>query len=122
MAAETDRAAAITTVRRTFQSPVTGKMTVLGGKDDARATRRFKIFKQGQYLHEGASSAIHLLDISSFGARAHAEKMPKRGDHVLIECGFSLGTANVLWISPNRFGLEFTNPLNDEMLSRILKD
>ena len=108
-------------IRLNFHEPVTCRMIVLDDEGEARAARRFKVFKKGNYSRDGESSPIHLLDVSASGAKAHAQKMPRRGDYVFIECGFPLGTARVLWVSTDRFGLKFTNQLTAATLAKILK-
>ncbi|WP_242141139.1 PilZ domain-containing protein [Sphingomonas sp. TREG-RG-20F-R18-01] len=95
-------------------------MRILTGRNDLRAARRYKIFKPGFFARKGTSSSIHLLNISKSGAKAHAEQPPREGDRVMIECDFSLGEARVLWVSANRFGLQFVIPLSENSLAQVV--
>jgi hypothetical protein len=99
-----------------FTKPVAGVMTVVPANEEARAERRHKVFHTGTCTCLGVTFPIHVLNISSIGALAHADDPPKIGDCVSIKCGIPLGRANISWVEGERFGLRFVIPLSDVTL------
>ena len=99
--------------RLPFLKPVAGVMTVVPAKEESRTEPRSKVFQTGSYTVSGVAVPIHLLNISSLGAQVYAQKPPRIGDLLSINCGISLGRARVSWVDGKRFGLCFLVPLSD---------
>lgn len=77
------------------------------------------MFQPGQGRYRDVTFALHLLDISLTGARAHAATPPPIGTLFHVECGFALGSARVAWHDGTIFGLRFSMPLTMEMIDRV---
>ena len=85
-----------------------------------RVARRQKSFQPGYWIGGGGKIALHFLDISESGARAHSAVPPIRGACVQVFCGLPLGRAIVRWVSAKSFGLEFVVPLTPEAVTKVL--
>ena len=85
-----------------------------------RLVSRQKSFQPGYWVEREAHIALHLLDLSEHGARAHSARPPAKGDVVLILCDIPLGRAIVRWVSKKTFGLEFAVPQTLETIVAVL--
>lgn len=86
-----------------------------------RVARRQKSFQPGYWMNGGDKVALHLLDISESGARAHSTCPPTKGACVHVYCALPLGRAIVRWVSAKSFGLEFVVPLPLEAVTTVLE-
>lgn len=86
-----------------------------------RAVPRYKIFEPVRLHFRGAWSRGHLLDLSSTGALAHAERPPEPGDAIRVEGAGLCLSGDVLWSRARRFGIGFTLPLAESTILRILE-
>ncbi|WP_443026958.1 PilZ domain-containing protein [Sphingomonas sp. GB1N7] len=86
-----------------------------------RIVWRQKSFQPGFWIERGERIALHLLDISENGVRAHSARPPAMGESVLVHCDLPLGRAIVRWVSAKTFGLEFVVPLTSNTVSAILQ-
>jgi hypothetical protein len=88
-----------------------------------RTSRRFKIFRRGSWIVSGSEKpqTLHLLDISTNGARAHADNHPEAQAQIIVDCGHPIGSARVRWVAGKMFGLQFRTPLTVEQLTDIIE-
>jgi hypothetical protein len=86
-----------------------------------RTVWRQKSFQPGFWVERGERKALHLLDISEHGARAHSPRPPTAGERVLVHCELPLGQAVVRWVSDKTFGLEFVVPISSDTVSAVLR-
>lgn len=101
----------------------TGRMESVFAMSDSNATRRtvrrYKIFQPARGQKDDSPFALHLLDISTAGARAHSVSPPAQGDRISIDCGALLAVAKVRWVSAAHFGVQFVTPLSTEAVAKV---
>lgn len=87
----------------------------------ARDSRRLKVFQPAALASAsgGDPLRIHLLDLSSTGALAHADAPPPTTACVTITCGAMEVGATVVWTSGRRFGLRFAAPVCDRLIETL---
>ena len=86
---------------------------------ERRVAHRFKIFHPGQWRHADTHLRLHLLDISTTGARAFAKAPPEVGTNIFIECGVPLGVARVSWLRGSSFGVQFRISLSLDTIDAV---
>ena len=86
-----------------------------------RTVWRQKSFQPGFWVDRGERTALHLLDISQHGARAHSSRPPGKGECVLVHCDMPLGRVFVRWVSDKTFGFEFLIPISSDTVAAILR-
>lgn len=86
-----------------------------------RAGPRYKLFEPVRLHFRGAWSHGHLLDLSSSGALAHAERPPQPGDAIRVEGEGWCLSGDILWARARRFGIGLTLPLAEATLLKIVE-
>ena len=97
--------------------PIEGQNT---GLPAARRSRRFKIFEPAAMTCKPGEKRVHLLDVSTTGARADCENPPVAGELVSIRCGPLTSEARISWVRGSRFGLTFRHPIDDDLIARLV--
>ncbi|WP_166745788.1 PilZ domain-containing protein [Sphingomonas naasensis] len=95
--------------------------TIDRGGTHPRAAARLKIFRPGEMERGGATTRVHLLNISTGGALLYAETAPAVGAEIRLTSGIALGPARVQWSSGRRFGVAFRTPLTPGQLAAMLQ-
>jgi hypothetical protein len=85
-----------------------------------RRTPRFKVFQPASLEHGDDRGRVHVLDISSEGARLHGDQPPPVGSYVALVCAGFTVRGRVVWSRERRFGVEFHFPLPDLHVRHII--
>jgi hypothetical protein len=94
----------------------------LGGRPDARETKRTRVLLSAALLIGGRPSRIHLLDLSRKGALGHAAEPPRPDQKVWLLCHGVEILARTAWVKGNRFGLAFDTGLPAARLEHMLAE
>ncbi|SOB78701.1 PilZ domain-containing protein [Sphingomonas guangdongensis] len=92
----------------------------LDGTHHQRRSPRLKLFLPGEMIVRGASSRVHLLNLSTGGALVHAPTPVSPGSSVIIHFAREARAARVAWVDGQRAGLCFTTPLSDEGVRQVV--
>jgi hypothetical protein len=92
------------------------------GRPDARHGERTRVLLQASLLASGRPMRIHLLDLSAFGALAHAPEPPHPGEIVWLVCKGSEVLSRTAWVRGSRFGLAFDTPVPSGKLKPLLDE
>ncbi|UZK64959.1 PilZ domain-containing protein [Sphingomonas sp. M1-B02] len=91
--------------------------------DERRRAPRIKLFQPAEMVcGSGERERVHLLNLSTSGALAYAQRAPAPGDAVELACGAVLGAARVAWASGQRFGLHFDAPIPPAQIEALLRE
>lgn len=91
-----------------------------GHDDDARKSRRFKVFLPVKIACAETILQGYFVDVSNAGARLRARVMPVVQEKVEIEWEGKLLCGTVAWVKKDLFGLTFERPLsNNQLLAMI---
>ena len=77
---------------------------------------------QASLLASGRPMRIHLLDLSAYGALAHASEPPQPGEIVWLVCRGVEVLSRTAWVRGSRFGLHFDNPIPSPKLQPMLSE
>lgn len=64
-------------------------------------------------------ASAYLLNLSCHGAMVQTEKPPLRGSDALLRCGPLDVLGTVAWVSDERFGLEFDEPVAEHIVIEL---
>jgi hypothetical protein len=92
------------------------------GRPDARQGERTRVLLQASLLASGRPSRIHLLDLSAYGALAHAAEPPEPGEIVWLVCKGCEILSRTAWVRGTRFGLAFDKPVPGAKLQSLLAE
>jgi len=92
------------------------------GRPDARQGERTRVLLQASLLASGRPMRVHLLDLSSHGALAHAIVPPQIGEIVWLVCKGAEILSRTAWVRGSRFGLAFDKPVAPVKLKPMLSE
>lgn len=68
----------------------------------------------------GATSRVHLLNLSQTGALIHAEAPPPVGTTIQLRCGKTGWLARVVWSADKRLGVVHAPPLAPATIAALV--
>lgn len=89
---------------------------------DLRAKPRYKLFQPSEMTLSGATTRVHILNLSATGALVHAAEPPAPGTSLRLRPGQGLRPARVVWTRGRRFGVAFSTPLADAQVDSVIAD
>ena len=84
-----------------------------------RGSKRARLNATGKLLTATGEMEVRLRDLSSAGALGETTRPPAEGSEVVLACGSAVVPAGVSWVVGHRFGLEFRQPLSDEVVAML---
>ena len=89
--------------------------------EQRRHTARHKMFGPVTLRVGSAEMRGHFLDLSSSGALAHCETPPAAGAYITVAASGTESSGRVMWAQGKRFGIQFSQPLSDEEMERLIR-
>ncbi len=78
------------------------------------------MFRPGHLQVGGDETRIHMLDVSSGGAKIHSPKPLATGTNVLVSWDDQVKAARVAWSAGAKCGLRFNLPLDAGQVAQLL--
>lgn len=101
-------------------APTGVRTTPASVPSDKRRHRRIKVFIPTQIVIDDATVRAHLLDVSAVGSRLHLGGKLDIGAEIRLLLDGETLSANVIWVSAGRFGIEFRNPLSPLQITALV--
>lgn len=89
--------------------------------EQRRHTARHKMFGPVTLRTGGIEMRGHFLDLSTAGALAHCETSLTPGAYVTVEAIGMEASGRVMWAQGKRFGIQFSQPLADDAMERLIR-
>lgn len=86
---------------------------------DRRAQRRRQAFCPTVILSQNGAVQLHLLDVSTHGARGYAVNPPWTGMICELVLHDRQVRAEIVWVNYRSFGLRFVQPISDDLVERL---
>lgn len=87
-----------------------------------RTAPRHKLFQPTEMSWASGATRVHLLNLSTGGALAHAVEAPLAGTSLRIRCGERVLLARVAWARGPKFGVCFATPMTQHQLDHVLDE
>ena len=95
--------------------------TPAANAEQRRHTARHKMFGPVTLRFGRDEARGHFLDLSSSGALAHCETPPAVGAYISVSALGMEASGRVMWVRDKRFGIQFSQPLTDEAIERLIR-